>query len=86
MLQLKKKNKIYMLTKNLKTKKASKKLNYVKIGPLFIKQQKESINYVLNLSFDIKIHLIFHVSLLKLTDPKISIQDTFYFQYKKKQI
>ena len=35
--QLKKKNKIFLFTKNFKTKKSSKKLNYVKIESFFIK-------------------------------------------------
>ena len=81
MSQLKKGNKVYLLTKNLKTKKVSKKLNHVKVGLFFIKQQKKSINYELNLFSDIKIHPIFHVSLLKSADPKTFIQNTFHFQY-----
>ena len=83
MLQLKKRDKIYLLTKNLRTKKISKKLNHVKVGPFFIKQQKRSVNYELNLLSDIKIHSIFHVSLLKSADPKTPIQNTFHFQYEK---
>ena len=83
MPQLKEGDKIYLLTKNLRTKKASKKLNHVKVGPFFIKQQKGSVNYELNLSSDIKIHSIFHVSLLKSADSETSIQDTFHFQYEK---
>ena len=83
MPQLKERDKIYLLTKNLKTKKVSKKLNHVKIGPFFIKQQKKSINYELNLSPNIKIHSIFHVLLLKSADPKTFIQNTFHFQYKE---
>ena len=79
MPQLKKRDKIYLLMKNLKTKKISKKLNHVKIDPFFIKQQKKSVNYELNLFSDIKIHSIFYVSLLKLADLKTSIQDTFHF-------
>ena len=72
---------MYLLTKNLKTKKISKKLNHVRIGPFFIKQQKRSVNYELNLSSDIKIHSIFHVSLLKSADSETLIQNTFHFQY-----
>ena len=81
MPQLKKGDKMYLLTKNLRTKKVSKKLNHVKIDPFFIKQQKKSVNYELNLFSDIKIHSIFHVSLLKSADPKTPIQNTFHFQY-----
>ena len=81
MSQLKKRNKVYLLTKNLKTKKISKKLNHVKIESFFIKQQKKSVNYELNLFSNIKIHSIFHVLLLKSADPKTFIQNTFHFQY-----
>ena len=35
---LKKKNKVYLLTKNFKTKKSSKKLNYMKIDSFSIKE------------------------------------------------
>ena len=72
---------MYLLTKNLRTKKASKKLNHVRVDPFFIKQQKRSINYELNLLSDTKIHPIFHVSLLKPADPETLIQNTFHFQY-----
>ena len=73
-----------MLTKNLKTKKINKKLNHVKIDSFFVKQQKKSVNYELNLFSNIKIHLIFHVSLLKSADQNTFIQNTFHFQYEKK--
>ena len=76
---------IYLLTKNLKTKKISKKLNYVKIDLFLIKKQKKSINYELNLFLNIKIYLIFHVSLLKSANQNTLIQNTFHFQYKKKR-
>ena len=82
MPQLKERDKMYLLTKNLKTKKISKKLNHVKIDSFFIKQQKKSVNYELNLFSNIKIHSIFHVSLLKSADSKTFIQNTFHFQYK----
>ena len=75
---------MYLLTKNLKTKKINKKLNHVKIDSFFVKQQKKSVNYELNLFSNIKIHLIFHVSLLKSADQNTFIQNTFHFQYEKK--
>ena len=43
-LQFKKKNKIYLLTDNLRTKRPFKKFNYRKIGPFFIKVIKKSRN------------------------------------------
>ena len=81
MPQLKEGDKVYLLTKNLKTKKASKKLDHVKVGPFFIKQQKGPVNYELDLPSDTKIHPVFHVSLLEPADPETPIQDTFHFQY-----
>ena len=67
--QLKERNKIYLLTRNLKTKKKSKKLNHVKIKSFFIKIVKGSINYELDLLKNVKVFLVFHVSLLELVDP-----------------
>ena len=40
--QLKKGDKVYLLTKNLKTRILSKKLDYIKVGPFFIKEVKGS--------------------------------------------
>ena len=65
-------------------KKISKKLNHVKINSFFVKQQKKSVNYELNLFLNIRIHSIFHVSLLKSADQNTFIQNTFHFQYEKK--
>lgn len=70
MSQLKKKNKIYLLTKNLKAKKANKKLNYVKVGLFFIKRQKKYINYKLNLFSDIKIYPNFLCLIVEVSRPK----------------
>ena len=57
--QLKKIEKIYLNTKNLKYKKNSKKknqkLNYVKIESFFIKKIKKTINYELNLFKNVKV-------------------------------
>lgn len=84
MPQLKNKNKIYLLTKNLKTKKISKKFDYIKIGLFFVNKQIKSVNYKLDLLPNTKIHSIFYVLLLKSIDSKTFIQDIFHFQYKKK--
>jgi hypothetical protein len=47
--QLKKENKVYLLTKNLKTWKLSKKLDHVRVGSFFIKTVKGPVNYELDL-------------------------------------
>ena len=77
---LKKGNKVYLYTKNLKIKKSSKKLNHVKVESFLIKIFKEKVDYELKLSQNIKIHSIFHVNLLKLIDSNTFIQDTFHYE------
>ena len=79
--QLKKGNKVYLLTKNLKiNKRKSRKLDPIKIESFFIKDVKGRINYELNLLVDAKIFLVFHVLILESTHSKISIQTTFRYQ------
>ena len=83
-LLLKKKDKIYLLTKNLKiNKRRSKKLDHVKVESFFIKTIKGRINYELNLLNDAKIFLVFHILILELTHSKTSIQITFRYQSQK---
>jgi len=82
--QLKKRNKVYLLTKNLKIRKKSKKLNYVKIESFFIKKVKKSVNYELDLSKNAKVFLVFYISLLKSADLSTSIQETFHYYSQKK--
>ena len=62
---LKKKDKVYLLKQNIKMKRLSNKLNYMKLESFEILEEKKSINYKLNLSAFMKIHLIFHIFLLK---------------------
>ena len=83
---LKKKNKVYLLTKNLKiNKRRSKKLNHVKVEPFFVKVVKERINYELNFLNDARIHFVFHISLLKSTHSNTPIQKTFRYQSQENQ-
>ncbi len=70
----KKKNKVYLLRQNIKTKKSSNKLNHTKLKSYKILKIKESINYKLNLSAFMKIHSIFHICLLKSADLNTLIQ------------
>ncbi len=62
---LKEENKVYLLRRNIKTKRSSNKLNHTKLESYKILKTKESINYKLNLSASMQIHLIFHICLLK---------------------
>ena len=65
---LKKRNKIYLFTKNLKMEKSYKKLNHVKINLFFIKKIKRLKIYKLNLFKRIKIFLVSDILLLKSAD------------------
>ncbi len=73
----KKKNKVYLLRWNIKMKRSSNKLNHMKLESFEILEEKRLMNYELNLSTFMRIHLIFHISLLKFTDLNSSIQTEF---------
>jgi len=81
--QLKKRNKMYLLTKNLKIRKRNKKLNHVKIESFFIKEVKKSVNYELDLLKNAKVFLVFHISLLESADLSTPIQETFHYHSQK---
>jgi hypothetical protein len=74
---------MYLLTKNLKIRKKSKKLNHVKIESFFIKAVKKSVNYELDLLKNARVFLVFHISLLKLIDLNTPIQKTFHYKSQK---
>jgi hypothetical protein len=80
MPQLKRGDKVYLLTKNLRSKRPSKGLDNVKVGPFLILNQKGPVTYTLNLPPDAKVHPRFHVSLLEPADPLTPLQKTFHFQ------
>ncbi|OAA46534.1 pol protein [Beauveria brongniartii RCEF 3172] len=58
-------HKVYLIRKNIKTKRPSDKLDWKKIGPFLIKRKISNTNYELSLPDGMKIHPIFHVSLLE---------------------
>jgi len=71
--QLKEGDRVYLFTKNLKTRKPSKKLDHVKVESFLIKKVKGLVNYELDLPKDAKVFSIFHVSLLESIDPSTPI-------------
>jgi hypothetical protein len=76
--QLKKGDRVYLLTRNLKTKRLSKKLDHVKVGPFLIAEKRGAVNYKLDLPPDArKIHPVFHISLLELANDSVLLQTTF---------
>jgi predicted lactoylglutathione lyase len=82
--QLKERNKMYLLTKNLKIRKKSKKLDHVKVESFFIKAVKGPINYELDLPKDAKVFSVFHISLLESADLSTPIQETFHYKSQEK--
>ena len=88
--QLKKGDKVYLLIKNIKSKRLSKKLDYIKVRPFLVKQQKGPINYELDLPEDTNIYLVFYILLLELADTQTPLQEIFHFknkeEYKVKKI
>ncbi len=78
--QLKKGDKVYLLIKNLKGIRLSRKLDHIKVGPFLVIRNKGPVNYKLQLLPDAKIYLVFYVSILELVDPNTPLQETFYFQ------
>jgi len=58
-------NKVWLLRPNIKTTCTCDKLDYRRLGPFHIRDQINSVVYRLHLPESIKIHLVFHVSLLE---------------------
>jgi hypothetical protein len=62
----KKRNKIYLIQRNIQTKQPSTKLDRKKLGLFKIKKIIKLVNYELVLSKTINIYLVFYISLLEL--------------------
>jgi len=71
---------VYLLIKNLKTRRGIKKLDYIKVGPFLVDEQRGKASYKLHLPKDARIYLVFYISLLELADSTILLQTTFYFE------
>ena len=59
------KNMVYLATKNIITKRTSKKLDYKYLKPYKVTKRISENNYQLNLPPKVRIYLIFYISLLK---------------------
>jgi hypothetical protein len=64
-------NQIYLLRRNIKTTRPSDKLDYKKLGPFKIVRNIKNVSFELQFPPTMKIHLVFHISLLKLAEPNI---------------
>jgi len=67
---LKEGDKVYLWRRNIRTKRQNSKLDFLKIGPFKVKRIIGPVNYELQLPKSMKIHPIFHVSLLEKADPE----------------
>jgi hypothetical protein len=57
---------VYLLRKNIKTKRLSGKLDHTKLRLYKIKKKLGPVTIELDLLKEIRIHLVFHISLLEL--------------------
>ncbi len=78
--QLKKGDKVYLHAKNLKSKRLSKKLDHIKVGPFLVKQPKGPVDYELQLPSNAQVHPVFHVSLLEPADSKTPLQEDWKYE------
>ena len=60
---LKKRNKVYFLIKNIRIKRPSKKLDYIKVRLFLIKEERGLVNYKLKLLKGLKRYPVFHILL-----------------------
>ncbi len=63
--ELKEREKVYLLRKNVQTKQPSNKLDYKKLGLFEIKTKLRPVIYKLKLPKTIEIYPMFHISLLE---------------------
>ena len=59
-------NKVWLLYKNILSRRPSKKLNYIKLGLFKIKKKITEVNYKLDLPAKIKIYPVQHIAMLEL--------------------
>jgi len=67
--QLKEGDKAYLLIKNLKGIRLSRKLDHVKVGLFLVIKKKGPINFELQLPPNAKVYLVFYILILEPADP-----------------
>ena len=84
--QLKKGDKVYLLTKNWKVKSPrTKKLDHIKVRPFLVEEKTRPVNIRLRLPRDAQVHPNFHISMIELADPETPLQKTFHYQPEEEQ-
>jgi hypothetical protein len=56
---------VWLLRRNVKTTRPCDKLDYQRLGPFMISHKINDVTFRLELPLDMKLHLVFHVSLLE---------------------
>jgi hypothetical protein len=56
---------VYLLRRNIKTKRPSNKLDHTKLGPYRIEKKQGPVTYRLKMPKEMRIHPVFHISLLE---------------------
>ena len=83
---LKKRDKVYLLWKNIKMTRSSNKLNHVKIRPFKIVRNIKRISFKLKLSERMQWkHSVFYISLLKSASTEVSVLTQISDNYLMKQ-
>jgi hypothetical protein len=67
-------------TKNLRFKRPSKGLDYVKVGPFLVSKKNGPVTYTLELLADAKIYPRFYINLLELADKDTPLQRTWRYE------
>ena len=84
--QLKKGDKVYLLTRNWRTKKPrTKKLDHVKVRPFPVEEKTGPVNVRLRLPRDAQVHPNFHISMIELANQSTLLQETFHYQPEEEQ-
>ena len=83
--QLKEGDKMYLLIKNFKTKKPSKKLDHVKIGSFLIKKVKRPFDYELKLPTNAKIFPMFKIFFVGTSKSRYTTGNDFSLPHKRKR-
>ena len=84
--QLKKEDKVYLLTRNWKTKKPkTKKLDNIKVGLFSVKEKTGPVNIKIQLPWDARVYPNFHISMIEPADQSTPLQETFYYQPEEEQ-
>jgi hypothetical protein len=70
---LRKGEKVFLLRRNIKTKRPSDKLDHLKIGPFKIGERLGNTHYRLELPSQMRIHPVFHIALLEPAPAKLPL-------------